>query len=127
MLTAVESPVRIEVVACEPCPGVDGRWRVTILVGNRGSLPVVLSDAWLPHGRFRGDGHVALEVAILPSEAYVLMLGATAREDPGTVVHNAFLILRTDACRVFARMRVEFDAERKPRPVVEAVTAQFLT
>jgi hypothetical protein len=53
-------------------------------------------------------------------------MGVSAREEPGTLVENAFLILTTDACRVFARMRVEFDAEGSASPVVEAVTTQSL-
>jgi len=65
-----------------------------------------------------------LNVVVAPRESHLLEVAVKAREQPGTLVENAFLILRTDVCRVFARMRVEFDGAGRPRPVVEAVTAQ---
>jgi hypothetical protein len=49
-----------------------------------------------------------------------------AREEPGTRVDNAYLILQvsTDgqAWRIFTRMRVEFDTQAAPRPIVEVIT-----
>ncbi|MBV9328579.1 MAG: hypothetical protein JO352_33115 [Chloroflexi bacterium] len=120
----MESPLRIEVVACESLEGDAGRWRVTFRVVNVGASVVRLSDAWVPHGRFRGEGHVPVHVEIVSGDAQALELGVTAREAPGTVVENAFLILRTSAGRVFARMRVEFGAAGQAKPSVEAVTAQ---
>ena len=48
----------------------------------------------------------------------------------GTIVENAFLILRASVSgapwRIFIRMRVEFDASAVPVPVVETVTTQSL-
>jgi hypothetical protein len=123
MLTAVKSPVRIEVAGCEPC---EGRWRVRFRIVNTGASPIVLSDAWVPHGRFRGDGHVALECCVRGGATTCVALGVSAIEAPGTVVENAFLILRTSVGRVFARMRVAFDADAVPLPRVESVTVQSL-
>ena len=123
MLTAVEPPVGIEASGCEPC---EGRWRVFFRVVNVGAAAVSVSDAWLPHGRFRGDGHIPLDLRLPPGETTSLALRVTAREDPGTIVENAFLILRLGDRRVFARLRVRFDADGAPRPVVESVTAQSL-
>jgi hypothetical protein len=122
----VQPPVRIEVATCEACAGDAGRWRVTFRVVNAARSSVDLTDAWLPHGRFRGDGHIALSVSVPPLGLRVLTLEVSAREEPGTVVENAFLILRASGCRVFARMRVTFDASGAARPVVEAITVQFL-
>jgi hypothetical protein len=126
MLTAVEPPVRIEVTGCEACAVAAGRWRVTFRVVNRDSSTAYLTDAWLPHGRFRGDGHVSLSASVPPEGFCYLTLGVSSHEEPGTVVENCFLILRAGASRVFARMRVEFDATGAARPVVEATTAQPL-
>ena len=125
MLTAVEPPVRIEVADCEPA-GAPGRWRVTWRVVNVSLARVSIAEAWVPHGRFRGAGHLPLSVSIEPGQGYLLELAVYAQEEPRTVVENAFVILRTHACRVFVRMRVEFDAAGTPRPSVEAVTAQSL-
>ena len=125
MLTAVVPPVRIEVAGCQPA-GEPGRWRVTWRVTDVSDVGVAIVEAWVPHGRFRGEGHMPLNVVVAPRESHLLEVAVNAREQPGTLVENAFLILRTDVCRVFARMRVEFDGTGRPRPVVEAVTAQSL-
>jgi hypothetical protein len=125
MLTAVEPPVRIEIAACEPV-GVSGRWRVTWRVVNVSPVPVAIAEAWVPHGRFRGDGHLPLNVVIAPRESHLLEVTVNAQEEPGTLVENAFLILRTAVCRVFVRMTVKFSDTGRPWPVIEAVTAQSL-
>jgi hypothetical protein len=122
----VAAAVRIQVASLEALDEGRGRWRITFRLLNDAASRVVVSDAWLPHGRFRGDGHIGVHIAVLPGEARALDLLVTAREDPGTVVENAFLILRTSAGRVFARMRVAFGADGVPRPAVEAVTSQSL-
>jgi hypothetical protein len=107
-----------------------GRWRVAWLVHNDGSSPLRLEDAWIPHGRFRGEGHVPLQMNIEPGAASDIELSVSSAEPPGTVVENAFVILRVRgaerAWRVFARMRVQFDDVGTARPVVEAVTAQSI-
>jgi hypothetical protein len=100
------------------------------LIQNTTEAPVALEDAWVPHGRFRGDGHVALAATIEPGGSHLLQLRVSAAEAPGTVVENAFLILqvstRAGGARVFARMRIEFDDSGAAHPMVETVTAQPL-
>lgn len=130
MLMPVETPVRIQVVGCraDPDPDGRGRWRVTWEVHNDGPEAISLQDAWIPHGRFRGPGHLALSVAVPPGEPVRLEFSVATAGAPGEVVENAFLILQVSspraAWRVFARMRVEFDAGAQPRPIVEIVTSQ---
>jgi hypothetical protein len=85
-----------------------------------------LEDAWIPHGRFRGKGHIPLSAVIDPGASTRLDFVVSANEPPGTVVENAFLILRAGAWRLFARMRVEFDDQARAMPMVEAVTVQSL-
>jgi hypothetical protein len=99
-----------------------GHWQVTWRVDNQGA-PVEVASAWVPHGRFRGQGRLTFQPARgLPLE---LEMTVYADEAPGTVVENAFLILRlVQGWRVFVRMRVEFDAAGWPRPVPELVTLQ---
>lgn len=43
---------------------------------------------------------------------------------PGSEIENAFLILRGDPWRVFARLRVRVAADGTPAPVVERVDVQ---
>lgn len=127
MLTAVEPPVRIRVNGCAP-DSASGCWRVEWRVTNLLRESVSLQDAWVPHGRFRGTGHVALATSLGPGDDDVLTLSVRAEEPPETVVENAFLILQlrtsTGGWRVFARMRVVF--ADVPLATVEAVTAQPL-
>jgi hypothetical protein len=103
---------------------------VVWLVRNERPEPLRIEDAWVPHGRFRGDGHVALGRVVEAGGVQRLELEVAAVEAPGTVVANAFLIVRVrgdgEGWRVFARMQITFDADGAPVPVVENVTAQSL-
>jgi hypothetical protein len=115
---------------CRPVADEPGRWLARWVVHNDGPAPVELDTAWIPHGRFRGDGRLPLSGEIAPKASGELKFLVTASEAPGTRVENAFLILRVNvqatAWRVFVRMRIEFDAEAVPTPVVESVTTQCL-
>ena len=108
------------------CAGVgkSGEWRVRFLVRNLSASQISLQEGWLPHGRFRGRGRVPLNVALESGEEMELNFEVRASESPGTTVENAFLILRTDAKRVFTRMRIEFDGTATAHPIVEQVTSQ---
>ncbi len=114
---------------CQPA-GEPGRWRANWIVHNAESDPLELQAAWIPHGRFRGDGRLDLAGQVEPHASRELEFTVTADEEPGTRFENAFLILRVElqrrAWRVFVRMRIEFDADAVPTPVVEAVTRQSL-
>jgi hypothetical protein len=101
-------------------------WRVAWRGINAGASPVFLEAAWIPHGRFRGEGRIPLDVEVAPGASHCLEFRVHAREAPGTLVENAFLILRLPEWRVFVRMRIEFDVDARPRPIVEQVTTQQL-
>jgi hypothetical protein len=124
MLTAVEPPVRIALASVAPDGSAQDHWLVTWLVVNASGGPLVIEDAWVPHGRFRGEGHVRLAATVAPGATERLALRVRCMEPPGTVVNNAFLILRTSIGRIFARMRIE--VSDMPAPVIEAVTMQSL-
>jgi hypothetical protein len=129
MLTAMESPVRILVGAAHAL--APGRWRVTFRVTNLREGPIVIEDAWIPHGRFRGEGRTRLGLAIEPGAIASLRLAVSSDEPVGTTVHNAFLILRIRSgdeagWRVFTRMRIEFQDDGM-YPIVEAITANTLS
>jgi hypothetical protein len=129
MLTAVESPVRILVVAAQPL--APGSWRVTFRVTNLLADTLLVEDAWLPHGRFRGTGHTPLGVTVPAAEDVAVTLAVNSDEPAGTVVKNAFLILRIfddsgeRGWRVFTRMRIEFDGDGM-HPMIESITAHTL-
>jgi hypothetical protein len=130
MLTPVEPRVRIELDNCVAEAPTERRWWVSWIVRNDGSVPLELQAAWIPHGRFRGNGRVPLSGSIAPDDATALSFAVTTEEDAGTVVENAFLILRVlsdgQAWQIFTRMRIEFDAQACPLPIVEVVTLQSL-
>ena len=116
-------------IAVEGVQGVgDGRWQVGWLVTNDGPESLALEAAWIPHGRFRGEGRLPLSVRVDPGGSAQLKFSVTARETPGTNFDNAFLILRgsseSRAWRIFTRMRIEFDAQAIPLPVIELITTQ---
>ena len=123
MLTAMASPVRIAIASVQHDPS--GHWLVTWDVTNIAAEALLIQDAWVPHGQFRGEGHVALRMTLAPGDIASIPLKVTTGEAPGSIVRNAFLILRTSVGRVFARMRIEF-LDTEPVPVIEAVTLQPL-
>jgi hypothetical protein len=126
MLTPVEPRVSVAVESVQAAG--DGRWQVSWLVTNDGPESLALEAVWIPHGRFRGEGRMPLSVGVDPGRSAQLTFSVTAREEAGTSVENAFLILRGisegRAWRIFTRMRIEFDAQASPRPVIELITVQ---
>jgi hypothetical protein len=106
-----------------------GRWRAGWSVRNLSTERVQLLEAWLPHGRFRAAAQsLASGLQVAPGESALLELCVACSEPPGTVVENAFLILRLtwreQAWRVLARLQVTFDGAGNPHQACEAVTAQ---
>lgn len=108
----------MEVVACRAGPAA-GLWQVTWRIDA--DEPLSIEEAWVPHGRFRGASRARFDPSLaVPTN---LELQVHAAEPPGTVVENAFLILRVSGDRrVFVRMRVEFDDQ--PHPICEVVSLQ---
>ena len=104
-------------------------WLAAWRIRNLSRQPLELVEAWAPHGRFRAAARpLGPDLKLLPGESASLELTVTCREPPGTVVENAFLILRLlwrdRPWRLFARHRVIFDEAGAPEPVCEVVTSQ---
>ena len=126
-----EPRIAIPAISCRPNADDARRWRVSLVIHNLGLAPLDLETAWIPHGRFRGDDRLPLSGSIAPDDSHELEFAVTAAEAPGTVVDNAFLILRVGEqghpWRIFVRMRIEFDSlSAVPQPLVEAITTQSL-
>lgn len=105
------------------------RWVVAWRIQNLGQEPLQILAARLPHSKFRSDERELSSIPkLLPDESAQLEIAVTCNEQPGTVVENAFLILRVlwldQPWRILARLRVTFDQEGGPETVTERVTAQ---
>jgi hypothetical protein len=106
-----------------------GRWLCTWHLQNLGHEPLQLVSAALPHSRFRSEEQdLSLAPQLLPSERAQLTLAVACCEPAGTVVENAFLILRVlwreRLWRIFARLRVIFDQQSRPETSTVVITTQ---
>src|ERR1051326_1230813 len=86
-------PVRIAATACEatstPCV-----WSVTWRVENVSRDEITIDDVWVPHVRFKGEGYIRVGLTLEAGEHVDLTLSVAADEPAGTVVEDAFVILR---------------------------------
>ena len=130
MCVGAESPgLRVSVQSVLPAPPARrGWWRVTFGIHNHGVETVQVHDAWLPHGQFRGEARIPLDVTLHSGQTHALESLVHVDEPPLSVVHNAFLILRATTAsgptRLFVRLRVPVDAQGIPCPEVDRVTCQ---
>jgi hypothetical protein len=105
------------------------RWFVTWDLRNLGQHPLQLLAARLPHSRFRSEERELGPLpSLLPGERARLEFPVACGGPPGTIVENAFLILRVlwreEPWRIFARLRVIFDEYGGPQATTEVVTVQ---
>ena len=105
------------------------RWLVAWQIKNLGQKTLKILSARLPHSRFRCDERkFDTAVAVGPEESARLELPVKCEERPGTVVENAFLILRVlwsdEPWRVLARLRVSVNQKSEPETTTELVTTQ---
>ena len=89
----------------------------------------MLLSAGLPHSRFRSEEQeLPPTPELLPGESAQLTLAIACCEPAGTVVENAFLILRAlwqeQPWRIFARLRVIFDQDSVPENSTVVITTQ---
>ncbi len=98
---------------------------------NVGQYPLQLLAARLPHGRFQSEEQELASLPQLqPGESACLEFAVACSERPGTVVENAFLIVRVlwqeKPWRIFARLRVVFDEQGGPQTTMEMMTVQLV-
>jgi hypothetical protein len=115
--------------ACPCAASAGGRWLCTWRIQNLTQEPLQLLAAGLPHSRFRSEEHeLSPSPQLLPGENARLALAVACHEPAGTVVENAFLILRVlwreQPWRILARLRVVFDQHGAPENSTEVITTQ---
>ena len=118
----VESACRCAASACD-------RWLSTWRIQNLGQEPLQLLSVGLPHSRFRSEEQeLSPAPELLAGESAQLTLAVACGEPAGTVVENAFLILRVlwreQPWRIFARLRVVFDQGGVPENSTVVITTQ---
>ena len=111
------------------CGSPPDLWRVTWRIQNSGGEPLKILRARLPHSRFRSAEQELEPAPVLPpNESVHLELPVRCGEPPGTIVENAFLILRVlwqeRPWLILVRMRVEFGDDSAPRTTTELITTQ---
>lgn len=121
-------PVLMEPVSCRAVTEA-GRWLAAWRIHNLSDRPLEVVTVRLPHGRFRGqERELDPPPRLAPGESYLLELSVACNEPPGTIVENAFVILRVmwdgKPWRVLARLRINTDAKGVPTNTVELVTTQ---
>jgi hypothetical protein len=101
----------------------EGGWRVNWRISNPGNAALEIRTAWLPHSRFRGAAWTLTPPLHLASGGEASLASELAWD--GAEVENAFLILRTDHGRVFARLHVAAAPDGTPVVRCESVTASL--
>lgn len=98
-------------------------------IQNLGQGTLKILSARLPHSLFRcEEREFAAVLTLQAKESARLELPVKCAEPPGTIVENAFLILRVlwseEPWRILARLRVSVNKEGAPETATELVTAQ---
>jgi hypothetical protein len=132
MPASTANGLRPSVIIESACPGAAtacDRWLCTWRIQNLSPEPLQLLAAGLPHSRFRSEEQeLSPAPKLLAGESARLALVVACREPAGTVVENAFLILRVlwreQPWRILARLRVVFDQHGVPENSTEVVTTQ---
>jgi hypothetical protein len=96
---------------------------------NLGQEPIDVLSTWLPHDKFfSGQQTLNPPLRLLPQASTLLERQVACAEPPGSVVDNAFIILRLlwrkQPWRVFVRHRVVLDDTGVPQHVCQAVSVQ---
>ena len=115
-----------ETVQRSPTPD---RWQVRWRIENLGDRQLKILAARLPHGKFRSaETEFTRAILIEPKQSGRIELEVRCNEPPGSIVENAFLIMRVlcaDApWLILARLRVSVNDKRAPVTAAELITAQ---
>ncbi len=104
-------------------------WVVSWRIQNLEKHTLQIQSARLPHSRFRSDEKILVPILeIQPGDSARIELPVSCNEPAGTVVENAFLILRAQwkdqPWLILARLRMAFDEKGTPKGKTEVITTQ---
>jgi len=124
--TAVEPQMHIE-QASRSRGAEPNRWLVAWHIRNLGQRPLQILSGRLPHSRFRCEEREFGPIPkLLPNESAQLVFSVACSELPGTIMENAFIILRVlwleEHWWAFVRLRVTFDELSGPLSITEVIT-----
>ena len=124
----MEPRVRVKQEAVLPGAASELR-QVTWRIENLGDRPLKILAARCPHGKFRsGEREFSVPVVLEANQSAAIELEVDCKESSGTVVENAFLILRVvwagKPWLILARMRVLVNKKGVPETVTELITSQ---
>ena len=105
------------------------RWQIAWQIKNLGDRSLEILAARLPHGKFRSEEkEFAPAVRLESKQSETIELEVRCHEPPGTIVENAFLIMRVlwigQAWLILARLRVSVNGEGMPLTTTELITTQ---
>jgi len=121
--------VRLEPLTVRAHHDALGQWDIAWNVRNLGAEPLLVSEVWLPHGRFRVPRQrYNPPITIKSGGAEAFFFTVAVDEGDGVEVENGFVILgvfwREELWRIFARVRVTFQPDGTPRPSTESYSVQ---
>jgi len=109
--------------------GAAGLWKIGWLIENRGRDSLEVLSARLPHGQFKSE-EMQFEPALIlaPGESEEFHVSVRCNEPLGLVTENAFVIFNVnwahEPWRIFVRIRVTMNVDRRPETETEAITVQ---
>ena len=120
----------VESTSRKPGPNPDC-WLMAWRICNLGQQSVRLLTAWLPHDLFRCEEQALPSQTILaPGETATVELAVTCHAPQGSIVENAFLMLRVlwreRPWRILIRLRVTIESSGAPTSTVEVVSTQVV-
>ena len=120
--------IELEGMGCRPTRR-PFNWTCSWRIRNLHDAPAKILATWLPHDQFISENQEhqpPLDLPALGSIDLVVVVGCS--EAAGTVIENAFVILRVafhgSEWRVFARQQVRVDNQGAPQATCQLVTCQ---
>ena len=120
--------IELEGMGCRPTLR-SFNWTCSWRIRNLVDAPAKILATWLPHDQFISENlehQPPLDLPALGSIDLVVVVGCS--EAAGTVIENAFVILRVafhgSEWRVFARQQVRVDNQGAPQATCQLVTCQ---
>ena len=109
--------------------GVMERWSIGWRIENKAAHSLRIDSVRLPHSQFKAEEQRFEPALVLSSGQDAQFQTAVRCDEPaGLLTENAFLIFHVvqlgEPWRIFVRVRVAVDSQRKPATGVELITTQ---